>query len=162
MGYHEYPPLVDEFRIPMVVTGFEPLDIVQGILSVVQLLEAGKIEITNAYSRAVTFEGLRPAQASIQQVFMECDRKWRGIGTIPMSGWCLRQEFDMFNAEKRFELGAINTKESPLCIAGQILQGLKKPHDCPAFGRECTTESPLGATMVSSEGACAAYYKYGR
>jgi hydrogenase expression/formation protein HypD len=93
---------------------------------------------------------------------MECDRKWRGIGTIPMSGWGLRPEFDLFNAEKRFDVGTINTKESPLCISGQILQGLKKPHDCPAFGKECRTETPLGATMVSSEGACAAYYKYGR
>jgi hydrogenase expression/formation protein HypD len=162
MGYHEYPPLLAEFRIPMVVTGFEPLDIVQGILNAVQLLEAGKVEIANAYQRAVTFEGLRPAQDSIYQVFMECDRKWRGIGTIPMSGWCLRPEFDLFNAEKRFDVGAINTKESSVCIAGQILQGWKKPHDCPAFGKECRTESPLGATMVSSEGACAAYYKYGR
>ena len=162
MGYHEYPSLLEEFQIPMVVTGFEPLDIVQGILNAVQLLEEGKIEISNAYSRAVTFEGLRPAQDSIQQVFMECDRTWRGIGTIPMSGWCLRPEYDLFNAEKRFDLGAINTKESPLCIAGHILQGLKKPYDCPAFGRECMPESPLGATMVSSEGACAAYYKYKR
>jgi hydrogenase expression/formation protein HypD len=162
MGYHEYPPLVDEFKIPMVVTGFEPLDIVQGILTTVQLLEAGKVEVANAYQRAVTFEGLKSAQATINKVFMECDRTWRGIGTIPMSGWCLRPEFDGFNAEKRFNVGDIHTNESPLCIAGQILQGLKKPHDCPAFGRECTTENPLGATMVSSEGACAAYYKYGR
>jgi hydrogenase expression/formation protein HypD len=162
MGYHEYPPLLEEFQIPMVVTGFEPLDIVQGILTAVQLLETGRIEIANAYQRVVTFEGLRPAQETIHQVFMECDRKWRGIGTIPMSGWCLRSEFDLFNAEKRFDVGAINTKESSVCIAGQILQGLKKPHDCPAFGKECQTESPLGATMVSSEGACAAYYKYGR
>ena len=160
MGYHEYPPLLEEFQIPMVVTGFEPLDIVQGILMTVQLLEAGKIEIGNAYSRAVTFEGLKPAQDSIQKVFMECDRTWRGIGEIPMSGWCLRPEFDEFNAEKRFNVDDIHTKESPLCIAGQILQGLKKPHDCPAFGKQCTTENPLGATMVSSEGACAAYYKY--
>lgn len=162
MGYHEYPPLLDEFKIPMVVTGFEPLDIVQGILATVQLLEAGKIEIVNAYQRAVTFEGLKPAQDAIHKVFMECDRTWRGIGMIPMSGWCLRPEFDEFNAEKRFDVGDIHTKESSLCIAGQILQGLKKPHDCPAFGKECTTENPLGATMVSSEGACAAYYKYGR
>ncbi len=162
MGYHEYPPLLDEFQIPMVVTGFEPLDIVQGILTTVQLLEAGKVEIGNAYSRAVTFEGLKPAQDAIHKVFMECDRTWRGIGEIPMSGWCLRPEFDEFNAEKRFNVGDIHTKESSLCIAGQILQGLKKPHDCPAFGKECTTENPLGATMVSSEGACAAYYKYGR
>jgi hydrogenase expression/formation protein HypD len=162
MGYHEYPPLVEQFKIPMVVTGFEPLDIVQGILTTVQLLEAGKIEIANAYQRAVTFEGLKPAQAAIEKVFCECDRTWRGIGMIPMSGWCLRPEFDQFNAEKRFNVGDIHTSESSLCIAGQILQGLKKPHDCPAFGKECTTENPLGATMVSSEGACAAYYKYGR
>ena len=162
MGYHEYPPLLEEFQIPMVVTGFEPLDIVQGILTTVQLLEAGKIEIANAYQRAVTFEGLKPAQDAIHKIFMECDRTWRGIGMIPMSGWCLRPEFDQFNAEKRFNVGDIHTSESPLCIAGQILQGLKKPHDCPAFGKECTTENPLGATMVSSEGACAAYYKYGR
>jgi hydrogenase expression/formation protein HypD len=146
----------------MVVTGFEPLDIVQGILTTVQLLEAGKIEIANAYQRAVTFDGLKPAQAAINKVFMECDRTWRGIGMIPMSGWCLRPEFDPFNAEKRFNVGDIHTQESSLCIAGQILQGLKKPHDCSAFGKECTTENPLGATMVSSEGACAAYYKYGR
>ena len=162
MGYHEYPPLLEEFKIPMVVTGFEPLDIVQGILTTVQLLEAGKVEIANAYQRAVTFDGLKPAQAAIHKVFMECDRTWRGIGMIPMSGWCLRPEFDKFNAEKRFNVGDILTKESSLCIAGQILQGLKKPHDCPAFGKECTTENPLGATMVSAEGACAAYYKYGR
>jgi len=162
MGYWEYPPLVDEFKIPMVVTGFEPLDIVQGILKTAQLLEMGKIEVANAYSRAVTFDGNLPAQKTINQVFYECDRKWRGIGMIPMSGWGLRPEFDAFNAEKRFDVGAIHTQESPLCIAGQILQGLKKPHDCSAFGKECTTESPLGATMVSSEGACAAYYRYGR
>jgi hydrogenase expression/formation protein HypD len=162
MGYWEYPPLVEEFKIPMVVTGFEPLDIVQGILKTVELLEAGKVEVANAYSRAVNFDGNLPAQKTINQVFLECDRKWRGIGMIPMSGWGLRPEFDAFNAEKRFDVGAIHTQESPLCIAGQILQGLKKPHDCPAFGKECTTENPLGATMVSTEGACAAYYRYGR
>ncbi|MBI5824371.1 MAG: hydrogenase formation protein HypD [Chloroflexi bacterium] len=162
MGYWEYPPLSDEFKIPMAVTGFEPLDIVQGILAVVQLLEAGKVEVVNAYQRAVTLEGLKPAQDAINKVFMECDRKWRGIGMIPMSGWCLRPEFDFFNAEKRFDVESMHADESPLCIAGSILQGLKKPHDCPAFGRQCTPESPLGATMVSSEGACAAYFKYGR
>ncbi len=162
MGYWEYPPLAERFKIPMAVTGFEPLDIVQGILSTVQLLEAGRVEVVNAYQRAVTFEGLRAAQEAINRVFMECDRKWRGIGLIPMSGWCLRPEFDEFNAEKRFDVEAVRAEESPLCIAGQILQGLKKPNDCPAFGRECTPERPLGATMVSSEGACAAYYKYGR
>lgn len=162
MGYWEYPPLVDEFKIPMVVTGFEPLDIVQGILKTVQLLEAGKAEVANAYQRAVTFEGLKPAQETINKVFTECDRKWRGIGMIPMSGWRLRPEFEEFDAEKRFDVGSLQAEESPLCIAGQILQGLKKPHDCSAFGKECTPERPLGATMVSSEGACAAYYRYGR
>ncbi|MEN9563854.1 MAG: hydrogenase formation protein HypD, partial [Chloroflexota bacterium] len=162
MGYHEYPPLVEKFGIPMVVTGFEPLDLVQGILTTVQLLEAGKVEVANAYQRAVTLEGLKPAQDAIHKVFMECDRKWRGIGMIPMSGWGLRPEFDEFNAEKRFDVESLNAEESPLCIAGQILQGLKKSHHCPAFGKECTPENPLGATMVSSEGACAAYYKYGR
>ncbi|MBL8079536.1 MAG: hydrogenase formation protein HypD [Anaerolineales bacterium] len=162
MGYWEYPPLVEEFKIPMVITGFEPLDIVQGILTTVQLLEAGKVEVANAYQRAVTLEGLKPARDAINKVFMEVDRKWRGIGMIPMSGWGLRPEFDEFNAEKRFNVDAIQADESPLCIAGQILQGLKKPHDCPAFGKQCTQENPLGATMVSSEGACAAYYRYGR
>lgn len=160
MGYWEYPPLTEKFRVPMAVTGFEPLDIVQGILTAVQLLEAGKVEVANAYSRAVTFEGLKPAQEAINKVFMECDRKWRGIGMIPMSGWRLRPEFDEFDAEKRFDVDAVRAEESPLCIAGQILQGLKKPHDCPAFAKECTPERPLGATMVSAEGACAAYYKY--
>ncbi len=160
MGYWEYPPLVEKYKIPMVVTGFEPLDVAQGILTTVQLLEAGKVEVANAYQRAVTMEGLKPAQDAINKVFMECDRKWRGIGEIPMSGWGLRPEFDEFNAEKRFDVDAIQAEESPLCIAGQILQGLKKPHDCSAFGKQCTPDNPLGATMVSSEGACAAYYRY--
>jgi hydrogenase expression/formation protein HypD len=162
MGYWEYPSLAGEFKVPMVVTGFEPLDIVQGILKAVQLLESGTVEVANAYSRVVKFEGIQPAQKSINRVFQECDRKWRGIGTIPMSGWELRAAFDAFNAEKRFHVAAIQAEESPLCIAGQILQGWKKPYDCPAFGTACTPENPLGATMVSSEGACAAYYRYGR
>lgn len=162
MGYHEYPPLLDAYQVPMAITGFEPLDLAQGILETVRMLEAGQVQIVNAYSRAVTFEGNQPAQKMINQVFMECDRAWRGIGVIPASGWCLRPGFDDFNAEKRFDVGNIVTKESPLCIAGQIMQGLKKPHDCVAFGKQCTPETPLGATMVSSEGACAAYYKYGR
>ena len=162
MGYHEYPPLVEQFNTPMVITGFEPLDIVQGILETVRLLEAGKAEVFNAYQRLVTFEGNQTAQKMIDAVFLEVDRKWRGIGTIPMSGWDLRPEFEAFNAEKRFKVETITADESPLCIAGQILQGLKKPHDCSAFGKECKPEHPLGATMVSSEGACAAYYRYGR
>ena len=162
MGYHEYPSLAEKYHVPMVVTGFEPLDIAQGILQTVRALEQGRIEIENAYARAVTFEGNVPAQKMIERVFESCDRKWRGIGTIPQSGWRLRSEFDQFNAEKRFDVGEIQTQESPLCIAGKILQGLGKPHDCSAFGTQCTPEHPLGATMVSSEGVCAAYYQYGK
>ncbi len=162
MGYHEYPALAAQFQTPMVVTGFEPLDIVQGLLETVRLLEAGKVEVVNAYQRAVVFEGNKPAQKMIDTVFMEVDRKWRGIGSIPMSGWDLRPEFEKFNAEKRFNVETVTAEESPLCIAGLILQGLKKPHECTAFGNQCNPEHPLGATMVSSEGACAAYYRYGR
>jgi hydrogenase expression/formation protein HypD len=162
MGYQEYEPLLKKFRIPMVVTGFEPLDLARGILETIRLLESGKVEIVNAYSRAVDLEGNRPAQEVIMKVFEECDRKWRGIGTIPLSGWRLKPEYDDFNAEIRFDVQDIEAQESPVCIAGQVLQGLRKPHDCPAFGRECVPERPLGATMVSSEGACAAYYRYAR
>ena len=160
MGYWEYPPLAEKYRVPMAVTGFEPLDLAQGILYTARMLEEGRVEVENAYSRTVTFEGNQTAQRTIAEVFEDCDRTWRGIGVIPMSGWRLRPEFAAFDAEKRFDVGDIQTKESPLCIAGQILQGMKKPHDCSAFGKECTPEHPLGATMVSSEGACAAYYKY--
>ncbi len=163
MGYWEYPPIAKQYQTPISVTGFEPLDIAQGILTAVKMLEEGRIEeVENAYQRAVTFDGNKPAQKVIEQVFEECDRKWRGIGTIPLSGWRLRPEFDNFNAENRFDVGEINPEESPLCIAGEILQGLKKPHHCSAFGNQCTPEHPLGATMVSAEGACAAYYRYGR
>lgn len=162
MGYWEYPPIAETYKVPIVVTGFEPLDIVRGILHVVRLLESGEVAAENAYSRAVTFEGNKPAQALIERVFETCDRKWRGIGVIPQSGWKLRPEFADFDAEGRFHVADIQAEESPLCIAGLILQGLKKPHDCEAFGSQCTPERPLGATMVSSEGACAAYYRYGR
>ncbi|MDI6694157.1 MAG: hydrogenase formation protein HypD [Anaerolineales bacterium] len=162
MGYHEYPPIAEQYQTPMTVTGFEPLDIVRGILQTVRMLEAGRVSVENAYTRVVTYEGNRAAQQTIQRVFTECDRKWRGIGVIPNSGWRLRPEFEAFDAEKKFDLQAIHPEESPLCIAGQILQGLKKPPDCAAFGVQCTPESPLGATMVSSEGACAAYYRYRR
>ena len=160
MGYWEYPPIADEFKVPIVVTGFEPVDLVEGILKAVKQLEAGRHEVENAYGRAVTLEGNQPAQDLINQVFVECDRKWRGIGTIPVSGWRLREEYADFDAEKRFAVENINTRESPLCISGLVLQGRKKPNECPAFGRECVPEHPLGATMVSSEGACAAYYRY--
>jgi len=162
MGYWEYPPIAETYKVPIVVTGFEPLDIVRGILHVVRLLESGEVAAENAYTRAVTFEGNKPAQALIERVFETCDRKWRGIGVIPESGWRLRPEFAAFDAEGRFDVADIQAEESPLCIAGLILQGLKKPHDCEAFGTQCTPEQPLGATMVSSEGACAAYYRYGR
>ncbi len=163
MGYREYPPLAEKYRIPIVVTGFEPVDLARGILRLVRLLEAGRAEVANAYERSVTLEGNRPAQAVIHQVFELCDRKWRGIGTIPMSGYRLRGEYALYDAERRFPaIGQITTEESPLCISGLILQGRRKPFECPAFGRECTPQTPLGATMVSSEGACAAYYRYGR
>jgi hydrogenase expression/formation protein HypD len=160
MGYWEYPSIAEEFKVPIVVTGFEPVDLIEGILMAVKQLEANRHDVENAYGRVVTFDGNRPAQDLINQVFVECDRKWRGIGVIPGSGWRLRDEFAEFDAERRFDVGAINTKESPLCISGLVLQGRKKPHECSAFGKECTPEHPLGATMVSSEGACAAYYRY--
>jgi hydrogenase expression/formation protein HypD len=160
MGYWEYPPIAKEYGVPIVVTGFEPLDILQGILMTVRQLEDDRAEAENAYPRVVTYEGNRPAQDIIRRVFVECDRKWRGIGIIPRSGWCLRPEFAAFNAEARFPVSQIQPDESPICISGQILQGLKKPLECPAFGVQCTPENPLGATMVSSEGACAAYYRY--
>lgn len=162
MGYWEYIPLAQKYKTPMTVTGFEPLDLLLGICETVEMLEKGQIEVRNAYGRVVTRQGNRPAQELIEKLFMPCDRNWRGIGLIPQSGWCLRPEYAAFDAEKRFDVQAIRPQESPLCIAGQILQGRKKPPQCPAFGRECTPEHPLGATMVSSEGACAAYYRYGR
>jgi len=160
MGYWEYPPISQKYKVPIAITGFEPLDIAQGILATVRQLEEGRAVVENAYPRAVTFAGNQPAQAVIQQVLMPCDRKWRGIGTIPHSGWCLRPEFSDFDAENRFPVRQIQPQESPVCVAGQILQGLKKPFDCPAFATICTPQNPLGATMVSSEGACAAYYRY--
>jgi hydrogenase expression/formation protein HypD len=160
MGYWEYPSIAEEFKVPIVVTGFEPVDLIEGILKTVQQLEANRHEVENAYGRAVTLEGNKPAQDLINKVFVECDRKWRGIGMIPASGWRLRAEYADFDAEKRFAVENINTRESPLCISGLVLQGRQKPNECPAFGKECTPEHPLGATMVSSEGACAAYYRY--
>lgn len=162
MGYWEYPPITEEFGVPIVVTGFEPLDLARGISAAVRQLEEGRAEAENAYSRAVTLEGNRPAQELISKVFEPCDRKWRGIGEIPASGLRLREEFADFDAERLFEVGSLETEESPICISGEILQGRKKPPDCPAFSGDCTPEHPLGATMVSSEGACAAYYHYGR
>lgn len=162
MGYWEYEPLARKYRTPMVVTGFEPLDLLQGIYMALKALEEGRYEVENQYSRLVTREGNRPAQQLIRQVFQTCDRQWRGIGRIPGSGYCLRPELAQFDAEQRFDVTGITAAESAVCIAGQIMQGQARPHQCPAFGRECTPEHPLGAPMVSSEGACAAYYHYGR
>lgn len=162
MGTWEYPPIAEKYHIPIVVTGFEPLDLVEGILMTVKQLESGRHTVENAYTRVVTEKGNIPAQKMIRTVFEPCDRGWRGIGEIPMSGLGLRAEFSEFNAEKRFNVGNIQTRESDICIAGQILQGIKKPPECPAFGTLCNQDHPLGATMVSSEGACAAYLRYGR
>jgi hydrogenase expression/formation protein HypD len=163
MGYWEYEQLVARYRVPMVVTGFEPVDLMRGILMVVRQLEEGRAEVENAYTRAVTREGNVPGQQLMSEVFELCDRKWRGIGVIPMSGYRLREPYQAYDAERRFpDVAAIETQESPVCISGQILKGIHKPVDCPAFGKECTPQTPLGATMVSSEGACAAYYRYGR
>ncbi len=162
MGYTEYEPLAAQYHVPIVVTGFEPLDILQGVYMTVKQLEEGRAEVENQYSRAVRREGNRPAQQLIQQVFEVVPRKWRGIGTIPHSGLGLREPFSAFDAEKRFELADYSVEEPPECISGLVLQGVKRPHDCPAFGSRCTPEHPLGATMVSSEGTCAAYYRYRR
>ena len=160
MGYEEYFPLVEKYEIPIVVTGFEPIDILQGILKCVTLLEEGKNVVENEYSRAVRREGNIAAKEIIRKVFEVTDRKWRGIGLIPKSGLKLRDEFVDFDAEKIFDIGDLKVDEPEICIAGEVLQGLKVPTECPAFGKECTPENPLGAPMVSSEGACAAYFHY--
>ncbi len=162
MGYWQYEPLVEKYRVPIVITGFEPLDILEGIRIAVKQLEEGRAEVENAYPRAVKFEGNRPAQKMLTDVFEITSRAWRGIGEIPQSGWKLSDKYRQYDAEVKFEVGHIRTQESPLCRSGEVLQGMIKPNECAAFGKECTPRSPLGATMVSSEGACAAYYQYGR
>jgi hydrogenase expression/formation protein HypD len=162
MGYSEYDPISARYHVPIVVTGFEPLDILHGTLMTLQQLEQGRAVVENLYSRVLDREGNVPAQKLIQRVFEVADRKWRGIGTIPMSGFHLRDEFALYDAEKLFDVAEIATLEPEICISGEILRGIKKPHDCPAFGTLCTPQRPLGATMVSAEGACAAYYAYGR
>jgi hydrogenase expression/formation protein HypD len=162
MGTAEYPPLADRYHVPIVVTGFEPLDILEGIRRTVVQLEEGRHEVENAYPRAVPAEGNPTAVSMLRDVFEVTDRTWRGIGTIPQSGWRLSERYADFDAELRFDVTGIRTDESPLCRSGEVLQGLIKPHECAAFGTECTPRSPLGATMVSSEGACAAYYAYRR
>jgi hydrogenase expression/formation protein HypD len=162
MGYKEYEPISERFQVPIVVTGFEPLDILQGTLMTIRQLETERSEVENEYSRILNREGNVVAQKLIAQVFEVGDRKWRGIGTIPMSGYHLRPEFREHDAEKLFDVAGIDTREPEICISGQILRGIKKPKNCPAFGTQCTPQRPLGATMVSAEGACAAYYAYGR
>ena len=162
MGYREYESITRCYRTPIVITGFEPVDLLEGVLLAVRQLEEGRAAVENAYPRVVSREGNPSARELIAEVFEVCDRKWRGIGTIPKSGYRLRHEYRDHDAERLYDLEAIETLESPACISGQILKGLKKPKDCPAFGTSCTPETPLGATMVSSEGACAAYYAYGR
>ncbi len=161
MGYWEYEPIAERYRVPIVVTGFEPLDILQGLYMTLKALEEGRPEVGNQYTRSVRREGNVQAQQLIQQVFEVTDRAWRGIGVIPQSGLRLREDYADFDAERRFDVAEMAVEESPECIAGLILQGRKKPPQCPAFGTRCTPEHPLGAPMVSSEGACAAYYRYG-
>jgi hydrogenase expression/formation protein HypD len=162
MGWEEYLPLAAKYHVPIVVTGFEPLDILHGVLMCLQQLESGRAEVENQYRRAVRREGNPPAQQLVQQVFQVVPRKWRGIGEIPRSGLGLRDAYAAFDAEKKFGVAELRVEESSECQSGLVLQGKIKPHECSAFGTRCTPEHPLGATMVSSEGACAAYYRYRR
>jgi hydrogenase expression/formation protein HypD len=162
MGYGEYEALCRDFHVPIVVGGFEPIDLLEAISMLVAQLEEGRTEVENQYVRSVNYEGNLPAQRIMEQVFEVCDRKWRGVGPIPQSGLRLRAEFAEHDAEKVFGLADFTAEEPAECISAQVLQGLKKPTDCSAFGTRCTPESPLGAPMVSNEGACAAYYLYRR
>ncbi len=162
MGFEEYFPIAEKYRVPIVVTGFEPLDLLEGILLTVTQLEEGRHEVENQYRRAVRREGNRPARKTITEVFEVVPRQWRGLGEIPASGFQLRGRFQKYDANLRFPFSGVPARESPECISGLILQGIKKPNQCPAFAVKCTPENPLGAPMVSSEGACAAYYHYGR
>ena len=162
VGYEDYQRLVTRYRVPIVITGFEPLDLLAGIRMLAAQLEEGRAELENQYARVVRPEGNRAAQERIEEVFEVSPRAWRGMGEIPSSGLRLRAPYDAFDAERRFPLALPPAAEAGECIAGLVLQGLKKPHECPAFASRCTPERPLGAPMVSSEGACAAYYHYGR
>jgi hydrogenase expression/formation protein HypD len=162
MGWTEYEPIVARYRVPIVVTGFEPLDLLEGILMTVRQLEHGRAEVENQYVRAVRRAGNTQAQDAIRAVFRITDRSWRGIGTIPASGLTLADEFGDYDAERRFGVGRLTATEHPACIAGEILTGTKVPTECGAYGTLCTPRSPLGAPMVSSEGTCAAFYTAGR
>jgi hydrogenase expression/formation protein HypD len=162
MGLRGYPALAERFHVPIVVTGFEPIDVLEGIRCAVRQLEAGEARVENAYARVVSDDGNLVAQRMLAEVFAVSDRTWRGIGTIPASGWRLADAYRDFDAAVRFDVAGIRTAESALCRSGEVLQGALKPNQCPAFGTTCTPRTPLGATMVSGEGACAAYYHYGR
>ncbi|HUJ30241.1 MAG TPA: hydrogenase formation protein HypD [Terriglobales bacterium] len=162
MGFEEYFPISRRYRVPIVVTGFEPLDLLEGVHMAVTQLESGRAEVENQYARAVRRAGNRPAQQRIAEVFEVTRRAWRGIGEIPSSGLRLREAYRRFDAESRFAVNVGHAAESRECIAGLVLQGLRKPYECPAFGIRCTPDTPLGAPMVSSEGACAAYFHFGR
>ncbi len=162
VGVRDYAELVREFHVPIVVGGFEPIDLLEAIHMLVTQLEEGRAEVENQYSRSVQYEGNQPAQKAVALVFEVSDRKWRGIGSIPDSGLQLRERFAAFDAEKRFDIADVCAEEPGECISADVLLGLKKPTDCPAFGMNCTPEKPLGAPMVSSEGACAAYFQYRR
>jgi len=162
MGWREYEALAEQYRLPIVPTGFEPVDLLQGLLACVEMLERGEHGVVNRYGRAVRAEGNPAAKAVVEEVFTVCDRPWRGLGVIPRSGLRLRDAYAAFDAERRFPVDAIRPQEPAVCISGEILQGRRRPPECPAFGTDCTPATPLGATMVSSEGACAAYYRYHR
>ena len=162
MGWSEYEPIAAEYRVPIIVTGFEPVDILEGLAMAVQQLEDGRHVVENQYVRVVTREGTVPARTLVEEVFCLADRQWRGIGTIPRSGLVLREPYAAWDAERKFALGDLRVEEPLDCHAGEVLRGQLKPSQCPAFGTRCTPAHPLGAPMVSSEGACAAYYNYGR
>ncbi len=162
MGYQDYEALVRDFRVPIVVGGFEPVDVLEAVLMLVKQLEGRQARVENQYVRSVSYRGNLPAQQIMQDVFEIADQKWRGIGSIPRSGLKLRSEFAAYDAEKIFDIATITAEEPAECISAQVLQGLKKPTDCAAFAMRCTPENPLGAPMVSAEGACAAYYHYRR
>jgi hydrogenase expression/formation protein HypD len=162
VGYRQYEEICRDYRVPMVVGGFEPADLMEAVFMLVAQLEEGRCEVENQYARSVNREGNLPAQRMMEEVFEVCDRKWRGIGEIPRSGLKLRDEFAAYDAECLFPVGDVTADEPPECISAQVLQGLKRPTDCPAFGMRCTPENPMGAPMVSAEGACAAYYHYRR
>lgn len=161
MGSIEYESIAHEFKVPIVISGFEPLDILEGIARAVEQLESNRAEVEIQYSRAVSRDGNTAAKQVVAEIFEPCDRLWRGLGSVPASGLKVRSQYEKYDAERRFSVSVNSAADNDVCISGQILQGLKRPTDCSAYGRQCTPERPLGATMVSSEGTCAAYYRYG-